>query len=96
MCCCDGRACWGRRGQGEWFSVPDKGIQRRRVNFMEAYEARRGTVVHVREDHWKSQFSGMLGTIEGCWGQPEHALVADVLLEDGSTELFWLPNLEVV
>ena len=65
------------------------------VNAVEWYEARRGTVVRVREGHWKSQFAGMHGTIQKCWGSSEHAVV-DVLLEDGRSELFWLPNLEPV
>jgi hypothetical protein len=65
------------------------------VNILEAYEARRGTRVRVREGHWKSDFAGMYGTIQKCWGNSEHAAV-DVLLEDGHPELFWLPNLEVV
>ena len=55
---------------------------------MEWYEARRGTVVRVREGHWKSDFAGMLGTIQHCWGQSEHAAV-DVLLEDRRSELFF-------
>ena len=62
---------------------------------MQAYEARRGTAVQVREGHWKSQFAGMYGTIQHCWGNSEHAAV-DVLLEDGRSELFWLPDLSVV
>jgi hypothetical protein len=49
---------------------------------MQANEARRGTVVRVREGHWKSQFAGMSGTVQNCWGNSEHAAV-DVLLEDG-------------
>jgi hypothetical protein len=65
------------------------------VNVVERYEARRGTVVRVREEHWKSQFAGMHGTIQKCWGNSEHATV-DVLLEDGRSELFWLSNLEAV
>jgi hypothetical protein len=62
---------------------------------MEAYEARRGTVVRVRDRHWKSELRGMRGTIQGCSGQSEHAMV-HVRLEDGRWELFWLPNLDVV
>ena len=62
---------------------------------MEAYEARRGTLVRVREGHWKTEFAGMLGTVQECWGQSEHAAV-DVLLEDRRSELFWLTDLEVV
>jgi hypothetical protein len=67
----------------------------RRLEFLQAYEARRGTVVRVRKGHWKSQFAGMRGTIQRCWGNSEHAAV-DVLLEDGRSELFWLPDLAVV
>ena len=62
---------------------------------MEAHEALRGTVVRVREGHWKTEFGGMLGTVQSCWGNSEHAAV-DVLMEDGRLELFWLPNLDAV
>jgi hypothetical protein len=58
------------------------------------YEARRGTLVRVRDGHWKADFAGMLGTIQHCWGQSEHAAV-EVRLEDGRSELFWLTDLEV-
>ena len=61
---------------------------------MEAYDARRGTVVRVKEGHWKSEFAGMLGTIQSCSGQSEHAVV-DVLLQDRRSELFWLSDLAV-
>jgi len=62
---------------------------------MQAFEARRGTVVRIRDGHWKSQFASMRGTIQNCWGNSEHAAV-DVLLDDGRSELFWLPDLSVV
>jgi hypothetical protein len=62
---------------------------------MQANEARRGTVVRVREGHWESQLAGMLATVQNCWGSSEHAAV-DVLLEDGRSELFWLTDLYVV
>jgi len=62
---------------------------------MQANEARRGTVVRVREGHWKGQFAGMRATVQNLWGQSEHVAV-DVLLEDGRSELFWLPDLFVV
>jgi hypothetical protein len=52
-------------------------------------------VVRVTDEHWKSQFAGMSGTIQECWGYSEHAAV-DVLLEDGRSELFWLPDLSVM
>lgn len=61
---------------------------------MEWYEARRGTLVRVREGHWKADFAGMLGTIQACWGQSEHAAV-DVMLEDRRSELFWISDLDV-
>ena len=60
---------------------------------MKWYEARRGTLVRVKEGHWKAEFAGMLGTVQHCWGQSEHAAV-DVLLEDRRSELFWLTDLE--
>lgn len=62
---------------------------------MQANEARRGTVVRVRDGHWKSQFAGMRATVQNLWGNSAHAAV-DVLLEDGRSELFWLPDLSVV
>lgn len=43
---------------------------------------------------WKADFAGMLGTIQHCWGQSEHAVV-DVLLEDRRSELFWITDLDV-
>ena len=62
---------------------------------MQAYEARRGTVVRVREGHWKNEFAGMSGTVQHLWGSSEHAAV-DVLLEDGRSESFWPTDLSVV
>jgi hypothetical protein len=64
------------------------------VDLIERYEARPGTVVRVKEGHWKTDFAGMLGTVQRCWGGSEHAAV-DVLMEDGRMELFWLSNLEI-
>ena len=64
----------------------------RRLRLLQAEEARRGTVVRVREEHWKSQFAGMRGKVQNLWGQSEYAAV-EVLLEDGRSELFWLPDL---
>jgi hypothetical protein len=62
---------------------------------LQANEARRGTVVRVRDGHWKSQFAGMSGTVQNLWGNTEHAAV-DVLLDDGRSELFWLHDLSLV
>ena len=57
------------------------------VTLLQAYE-----VVQVRHGHWKDEFAGMRGIIKECWGHSEHAAV-EVLLEDGSSELFWLADL---
>ena len=65
------------------------------VTLLQAYEARRGEVVQVRHGHWKDEFAGMRGTIQERWGNSEHAAV-EVLLEDGSSELFWLADLSEV
>jgi hypothetical protein len=62
---------------------------------LQANEARKGTIVRVKEGHWKSQFAGMKGTVQNLWGHSEHAAV-DVLLDDGRSELFWIPDLSVV
>ena len=62
---------------------------------MQAYEARRGKVVPVRQGHWANEFAGMRGTIQERWGNSEHVAV-DVLIEDGSSELFWLADLTEV
>ena len=62
---------------------------------MQAYEARRGKEVQVRHGHWKDEFARMRGTIQERWGNSEHAAV-EVLLEDGSSELFWLADLSEV
>jgi len=51
----------------------------REVRILEPYDARRGTLVRVREGHWKTEFPGMLGTVQKVWGQSEHAAV-DVLM----------------
>jgi hypothetical protein len=67
----------------------------RRLVLLQAYEARRGKVVQVRHGHWKDEFAGMRGTIQECWGNSEHAAI-EVVLEDGSCELFWLADLSEV
>lgn len=89
----------GWKGEGEargaGVRVRSYGFADMGVGVMEAHEARKGTVVRVREGHWKTEFSGKLGTVRDRWGDSEHAAV-DVLMEDGRLELFWLPNLDVV
>jgi hypothetical protein len=80
-------------GVGRRFPASTEEIQGE--DSVQSHEARRGTVVRVREGHWKTDFAGMLGTVQECWSQSEHAAV-DVLMEDGRLELFWLPNLDAV
>jgi hypothetical protein len=70
-------------------------VMHRRLVLLQAYEARRGKVVQVRNGHWKDEFAGMRGTIQERWGDSEHAAV-EVLLVDGRSELFWLPDLSEV
>jgi hypothetical protein len=41
------------------------------------------------------EFWGMMGTIRGTWGHPEH-LALDILLDDGRSQLFWHYDLELV
>ena len=63
---------------------------------MQANEARRGTVVRVREGHWKSEFAGMSGTVPELWVNYVPDGAVEVLLEDGSLRLFWLSDLSMV
>jgi hypothetical protein len=65
------------------------------VNLLQAYEAHTGITVRVKEGHWKSKFSGMLGTVEHSWGHPNHPAL-DVRLENGRLELFWFHELDRV
>ena len=91
--------CKQRVGSGERpgpnVQPPSTGRDYEEVCILEAYDARRGTLVRVREGHWKTDFAGMLGTVQKVWSQSEHAAV-DVLMEDVRLELFWLPNLDAL
>jgi hypothetical protein len=51
--------------------------------------------VRVKDGLWRSEFSGMLGTVEHRWGHPDYPAL-DVRLEDGRSELFWFHELEKV
>ena len=59
------------------------------------YEPQPGMLVRVRERHWRSEFGGMLGTVEHRWGHPDHPAL-DVRLEDGRLVLFWFHELDEV
>ena len=62
---------------------------------MRLREARAGVAVRVKDGLWRSEFGGMLGTVEHIWGHPDHPAL-DVRLEDGRSELFWFHELDKV
>ena len=62
---------------------------------MTSDEAHIGRRVRVRDSLQRPQLRRKVGTIVGRWGNPEYAAV-DVLLDDGSTQLFWHHELEEI
>ena len=62
---------------------------------MTSEEALIGARVRVCEPLLKSELRGQEGTITKSWGKPNY-LALDVLLEDGSSQLFWHHELEEV
>ena len=58
-------------------------------------EAVVGTRVRVGESFLKPEQRGLEGTITKRWGNPSYVAL-DVLLDDGSSELFWHHELEEV
>jgi hypothetical protein len=62
---------------------------------LEAYEVRRGTLVRVRDDFWRTDFIGVFGTVQRCWGH-QKCVAVDVALEDGRSALFLLYQLDAV
>ncbi len=62
---------------------------------MRSEEALIGKRVRVRKDHRKTNLRGREGTVAGRWGTPGHPAL-DVLLDDGSLQLFWYYELEQV
>ena len=62
---------------------------------MRPEEARIGKRVRVREDHRKTDFRGLEGTIAKSWGDPAYPAL-DVLLDEGDWQLFWYYELEEV
>jgi hypothetical protein len=62
---------------------------------MTSEEALIGMRVRVRESLLRSELRGRLGTITGRWGSPDYVAL-DVLLDDGSTQLFWHHELEEI
>ena len=62
---------------------------------MRSEETRIGARVRVGQSGLRSELRGLTGKIIGRWGHPEY-LALDVLLEDGSSSLFWHHELEEV
>jgi hypothetical protein len=58
-------------------------------------EALIGARVRVCEPLLKSELRGQEGTITKRWGKPNY-LALDVLLDEGSSELFWAHELEQI
>jgi hypothetical protein len=56
-------------------------------------EPQPGMKVQVNDGLWRSEFAGMLGTVEHKWGHPDYPAL-DVRLEDGRLELFWFHELD--
>jgi hypothetical protein len=56
-------------------------------------EAQIGKRVRVREDHRTTIWRGREGTILKSWRHPTHTSL-DVLLDGGSSQLFWHHELE--
>src|SRR5215203_6130441 len=84
------------RSSGGGRSRRSPGTESEGVRVLESHEALSGTVVRVREGHWKNGFSLMRGTIQELWASYAPAGATEVLLEDGSLRLFWLRDLVVV
>jgi hypothetical protein len=49
--------------------------------------------VQVQKGIWRSEFGGMLGTVEHMWGSPEYPAL-DVRLDNGRLVLFWFHELD--
>ena len=62
---------------------------------MRSEEANIGARVRVGEGGLRCALRGLTGRIIRRWGHPEY-LALDVLMEDGSSQLFWHHELEEV
>ena len=56
-------------------------------------EVQIGKRVKVMEDHRTARWRGKEGTIAKRWGDPAY-LALDVVLDDGTQQLFWHHELE--
>jgi hypothetical protein len=63
---------------------------------MRSEQAQIGARVRVRQECGPhSAWRGLTGTVCGKWGNPDY-LALDVLLEDGTQQLFWHHELDPV
>jgi hypothetical protein len=62
-------------------------------HLMQSHEAHPGMLVQVNDGLWRSEFAGMVGTVEHRWGNPDYPAL-DVRLEDGRMMLFWFHELD--
>jgi hypothetical protein len=60
---------------------------------MRSEDARIGRRVRVRDSLVIAELRGREGTITGRWGSPNYVAL-DVLLDDGTSQLFWHYELE--
>ena len=58
-------------------------------------EAQIGKRVRIRTDCHSTPLRKLVSTIEKRWGNPTY-IALDVLLDDGSTQLFWHHELEEI
>jgi hypothetical protein len=75
--------------------VRGKGTEHTGAAIVRSEEALIGMRVQVDEYHQRSDLRGMVGMITKRWGAPDY-LALDVLLDDGSSVLFWHHELEEV
>lgn len=62
---------------------------------MRSEEAKVGIRVRARDSLLRAELRGREGTITGRWGDPTYVAL-DVLLDDGTNELFWHYELEEI
>ena len=62
---------------------------------MRSEEAQIGKQVRGRAGHRSLTLRGLVGTIEKRWGDPTY-IALDVLLDDGTQQLFWHHELEEI
>jgi hypothetical protein len=62
---------------------------------LKSEDARIGRRVRVRDSPLIAELRGKEGTITGRWGSPNYVAL-DVMLDDGTSQLFWHFELEEI